>query len=774
MSAAAEHMPEPSAAAKCVYLLDWATATERSLLLEWIDARRGATERCEIVDLQVRQQPRRTPQPDPLGICMDAHPDGFFIPLRLVWAANAGSPVDRVTLRGLLRGVLRPQWLARHKPGAWRVIEGRGATLADLRRRFLGQPGSGGADDAALAGFVRKSAVLALDREERRLLGIRYKIPRLLGTEILGRPRVVQAMRDIAAETGRDLDSVRREARACLNEMAAAHTPAGIDLAAALGRYLYTRGFDADIELAPGDLERIRELMNTKPVAFGFTHKSHVDGFMLVALFHDRDLTPLHFFGGINMSFFGLGTLMKKGGAIFLRRSFQDDPVYKVVFKNYIDYLGEKRFPLLWALEGTRSRTGKVMPFRYGMINYVASAYAHENSTDLILMPIAVTYDQIPEVDDYNALQAGATKRPESASWFLQYIRRLKRPHGKIHVRFGHGVQLSDFVRLRAGGEVSKEDIQKIAFALAVDVSRVMPITVNALITFAMLTHGHQALTLDELVGELEPLRAWVKARALPATADLASWPDGILERSLQLLASNGVIRRDTSGLEPVYAVAPGAARMAAYYRNATVHFFVRGAIAEVALLAVQSTEAQATAEFRRQALQLRELLRFEFSFEEPAAFLQALEADLDSRLPGWLRAVEQGPAAIRNSLAALPIILSHGALRPFLEAYLLLAEALALQPPQQAVDRKALTARCLALGRQRLLQRRIRCEESVSSSYFENALELAARRGCLEPAANSAQARRDLLQELTAAVGKTQVLAALADSRRVQRSLHA
>ena len=349
-----------------------------------------------------------------------------------------------------------------------------------------------------------------------------------------------------------------REARSYLAEMAAAHTTFGMDLAAALGRYMYTRAFDRQIDLPASDLERVRRLMDEKPVAFGFTHKSHVDGFMLVTMFHDLDLTPLHFFGGINMNFLGLGTLMKKSGAIFIRRSFQDNAVYKAVFRCYIDYLGEKRFPLLWAMEGTRSRTGKLMPLRYGMINYVVSAYVRDNSPDLVLMPIAVTYDHVPEVGDYDALQAGARKRPESASWFVQYIRRLKKPHGKIHVRFGHGVhalRLRRHPRSRFRRRASATSRRSLSRSPSTStVSRRSPS--NSLITYVLLAHGHQALTMDELVGELAPLREWIRLSALPTTTDVARWDETIVDRSLQLLGAHGVVEIDRAGLEPVYAIA--------------------------------------------------------------------------------------------------------------------------------------------------------------------------------------------------------------------------
>lgn len=596
----------------------------------------------------------------------------------------------------------------------------------------------------------------------------RVGIPRVADADVLARPRAAAALRAEAARTGRPLASIEAQARGYLREMAARHTLPGIRRAAALGRYLYQRAYDARIDLLPADVERVRALMQQRPVAFGFTHKSHIDGFMLVALFHDFELPPLHFFGGINMSFAGLGTVMKKGGAVFIRRSFQDNPVYKIVFKNYIDYLGEKRFPLLWALEGTRSRTGKMVPFRLGLISYVVNAYVREHISDLVLMPIAVTYDQVPEVTEYDALQAGGGKRPESVSWFMGYIRRLRQRHGKIHLRFGQGVNLADFVDAsQRESDVDPAVIQKIAFALAVDVSRVMPVTVNSLITFVMLTHGHQAMTLDELRSELAPLRAWVRRYQLPATDDVERWDERILQQSLQLLASHRVVIIDTSGLEPVYSIAPGAARRAAYYRNATIHFFVRAAIGELALLAAASDTARGVDRCRQAALQLRDLLKYEFFFEDRQHFVESLEGELDGRVPDWRTALTEGPQAVRARLLSTDLVLAPGALRPFFESYWLVAEALASLPRDQAIDSPALMTRSLTLGRQRLLQRRIRCEESISSNYFENAIRMAERRGLLA-SQGAADARSAWARELRSVVELTRQLASLAESRHL------
>src|SRR5262245_6884050 len=390
-----------------VFLLDSRGATEKKILLRTIEEHRPRDASCEVIDAGLRPRLRQQ---------VDGGDARYFVPLRVSWLPRDARPPTRISLRDMVLrdngrpGALRQKLLEQRAPKPYEIVVGQGATLGELKRRLLQQTGGDRIEDGNLAGFVSKSALLALDRSERRLRGRRYKVPRMITEEVLGRPRLIAALEDIARESGRSLDDVNREARSYLAEMAATHTTFGMDLAAALGRYIYTRAFDPQIDLPASDLDRIRRLMEEKPVAFGMTHKSHVDGFMLVTMFHDLDLTPLHFFGGINMNFLGLGTLMKKSGAIFIRRSFQDNAVYKAVFRCYIDYLGEKHFPLLWAMEGTRSRTGKLMPLRYGMINYVVSAYVRDNSPDLVLMPIAVTYDQVPEVGDYDALQAGAKK----------------------------------------------------------------------------------------------------------------------------------------------------------------------------------------------------------------------------------------------------------------------------------------------------------------------------------------------------------------------------
>ena len=117
------------------------------------------------------------------------------------------------------------------------------------------------------------------------------------------------------------------------------------------------------------------------------------------------------------------------------------------MLRHYIDTLIEKRFPLEWYIEGGRSRSGKLLPPRFGMLAYVVDAFRRGRSEDVALVPVSICYDQISDVSDYAAEQQGAAKERESFFWFLRIVRRLGRRYGRIVVRFGEPLSLRDGAR---------------------------------------------------------------------------------------------------------------------------------------------------------------------------------------------------------------------------------------------------------------------------------------------------------------------------------------
>src|SRR5262249_40784102 len=287
----------------------------------------------------------------------------------------------------------------------------------------------------------------------------------------------------------------------------------------------------------------------------------------------------------------------------------------------YIDYLVEKRFSLEWYIEGGRSRSGKLLPPKYGMLAYVVDAYRRGKSDDVFLIPISIAYDQIQDVGDYVAEQRRAKKEAESFGWSLRILRGRRR-YGEIHIRFGEPLSLAGALGAPDPNAEPNPDedslaIQKLAFEACVRINEVTPISATSLVTLALLGVGDQALTLPETVRSLERIVEYVERKKLPTFGnfDLHS-PEGVATALHELVRSDVVTRFD-EGPEVLYRIADGAHLAAAYYRNAVIHFFVTGAIAELALLGVADDATDRVQAFYEEALRVRDLLKFEFFFPD-------------------------------------------------------------------------------------------------------------------------------------------------------------
>ena len=141
--------------------------------------------------------------------------------------------------------------------------------------------------------------------------------------------------------------------------------------------------------------------MERHPGILLWSHRSNLDNLVLTAAMQEKGLPPAHIFAGINMAFGPMGAILRRAGVIFIRRSTSDDPLYKYVLKEYVGYVLEKRFNLSWSIEGTRSRTGKMLPPRLGLLSYAADAYLQGRVDDIVLLPVSITFDQLHEIAEY-------------------------------------------------------------------------------------------------------------------------------------------------------------------------------------------------------------------------------------------------------------------------------------------------------------------------------------------------------------------------------------
>jgi glycerol-3-phosphate O-acyltransferase len=767
---------------RLAFLLDAASSIERHLLERWIDANRPdgvSPSSCELIAIPSSRRRGSAAVVDRrLDASLAADDDPLLAPLRIAWLPPEKHGSREVRFSDLVTlgdprdpGLVRQEWL-RRDPDRYRVVVAEPAPASVLRGRWRQ---AGGESTLSLTEFVVRQAHLALERAERRLRGSRYKVPRFVHEEILARPAFRGALAMLARERGVPEATVTEEAARVLREIAATHSPYVIDLAANLIRLLYTRGYGERLHYDRAQLRDVYSLTQRYPVVFLPSHKSNLDHLVLQYALHENGHPPNHTAGGINMNFFPVGPLIRRSGLFFIRRSFKDDPVYKLVLRQYIDYLIEKRFSLEWYIEGGRSRSGKLLPPRLGLLAYVIDSFRRGRAEDVYLIPTAIAYDQIQDVGDYVAESRGAAKQRENLGWLLKVVRGIQKRLGNIYIRFGEPLSLAgvlDRAESTGDSEAHEESlaVAKIAFEVAVRINRVTPITPTSLVTLAMLG-ADRAVTVGETVTVLRNWVDYVVRRGLPTTEDLKlNTADGV-RAVLDALATSGVVTVFSKGPEPVYAIGENQHLAAAYYRNTIVHFFVNSSIAELSLLhAAEDRVGDRVAGFWDEVLRLRDLLKFEFFFAEKERFRDEIRKEVKLNDLQWEARLADGPEATHELLRRFRPLTAHRALRPFVEAYRIVGDELERLDPGARFEERAFFARCLARGEQYRLQRLTHSAESVSSVLFATALKLAANRGLLDPGGGPVvEGRAAFAAELRQVIRRIEVVAELAARRRAR-----
>ncbi len=583
---------------------------------------------------------------------------------------------------------------------------------------------------------------------------------------ILDSARFARRVRDLAEETGLPRDEVEKQARGCLAEMVATIDPRPSDVWDAFGKWL-SRSYSVDA--ATEYLPKLRALSAQHSLVFLPNHRSYLDPLVLRRVLDSGGLPSNYILGGINLAMWPATLIAKRSGLVFIRRSTRDDPIYPAMFRLYLGCLLEQRANLEWYFEGGRTRTGKLRPPRMGVLRYLVDAYTENlaqpdlHAPEVYVVPVSIVYDQQHEVGAISAEDAGGTKTPESLRWLVSFARAQSLRRGQVHVRFGEPLRLGEVLedaRERASSIDPRTVVPRVAFEIAHRINDATPITPSALVTFALLDNEGRALTLSELLEILDPLLDYARVRKLPMTSDIDLKKPDELRRALASLQREGVVEAYTGGAETVYAVARNRQHEAAFYRNTVAHWFVYRAVAENALLAAAHSDVDDVVDDTwNSALELRDLLKFEFFFPRKREFAERIRHEIEIARPGW----EREDLTVNDVIAdldATSLYLSHRVIGPFLEAYAVVAARLALKDPGVAIDQDAFVDECLGIAHQDWLQQRLHSPESISRDLMQGAMKLADNRGLLDPDGEDVGRRRaEFAAELAGAVERVAIV---------------
>ncbi|BBZ76778.1 glycerol-3-phosphate acyltransferase [Mycolicibacterium anyangense] len=749
-----DHLTDFSTTDDALVLASVSSKAEFDLLHDWLRAQRQAHPDTKV---EVLQLPAGDPPPAVVAQLVEelaGSEDRLVVPVRVFWVPG-GLPT-RVKVVGLISGrdTYRPpemlqRSILRKDPTRARIVAGEPAKVSELRQQW--QENTVGESPRDFARFVLRRARLAIERMELRLLGPEYKSPQLITDELMASSRFMDGLEKIPGATP-------AQAEEMLNELATGWSRFSVDLIPNLGRAIFSRGFDPRIDYDAAEIESMRRSLEDHPAVLLWSHRSYLDGVIVPVAMQENKLPPAHTFAGINLSFGFMGPLMRRSGVIFLRRKL-DDPVYKYVLRQFVGYIVQKRFNLSWSIEGTRSRTGKMLPPKLGLLAYVADAYLDGRSDDILLQPVSISFDQLHETAEYAAYARGGEKTPEGAEWLYKFIKAQgERNYGKIYVRFPDAVSMRQYLG-DPGGPIGSDPaakrlaLQKMAFEVAWRILRATPINATGLVSALLLTTRGRALTLRQLHHTLQDSLDYLQRKQNPITnsALRLRTPEGV-RAAADALSNGHPVTRVDGGHEPVWRIAPEHEHEAAFYRNSIIHAFLETSIAELALAhAGRAPDGDRVAVFWEQAMRLRDLLKFDFYFADSAAFREHLAEEMAWQ-DDWEIQVSAGGDAVDSLLRAKRPLMAHAMLRPFFEAYEIVADVLCDAPAD--IGEKELSTIALGVGAQYAAQRRIRSNESVSALLFATARQVAADQNLLQAAPDLTERRRAFLHELRAILG--------------------
>jgi len=445
----------------------------------------------------------------------------------------------------------------------------------------------------SLRGLVREGlGVERTTRKAARLLRVHFRRQRaatigpdlshrrVLLDEVLASPRVRQAVLRETQIRRRSAGRVRKRARRIARQIAAHYSHAVVRLCEKIFAWLWNRLYDG-VEIH--NFESLHEIAVGTEVVYVPCHRSHIDYMLLPYVIYRRGLVPPHIAAGENLNLPLLGPFLRRGGAFFMRRSFRGDALYSAVFRSYFGAILARGFPLQFFIEGTRSRTGRLLSPKLGLLSITVESYLREQRRPVVFIPVYFGYEKLIEGQTFlNELQ-GQRKRCETLSGAIRSLRTLRERFGSVDVSFGEPLWLDaildrvqpDWRRQDLGDFFKPQWLETAVEALgrqimtAINAAAVInPVSLAALVLLSM---PKRAIVEVELRAQLALYLDLAKLAPYSSQCGVTELsPDEIVRHGEEMRW----LQRRPHPLGDVLYMDERRAVLASYYRNNIVHLF--------------------------------------------------------------------------------------------------------------------------------------------------------------------------------------------------------
>ncbi|KJK02067.1 glycerol-3-phosphate acyltransferase [Pseudomonas sp. 21] len=510
-------------------------------------------------------------------------------------------------------------------------------------------------------------------------------------------------------------------------------------------------------------IERVQEVAQGHEIVYVPCHRSHIDYLLLSYLLFRNGLTPPHIAAGINLNMPVVGSILRRGGAFFMRRSFKGNQLYTAVFNEYLHTLFSRGFSTEYFVEGGRSRTGRMLHPRTGMLAITLRSFLRDSRRPIVFVPVYIGYERVLEGRTYLGELRGAAKKKESIFDIFKVIGALKQRFGQVWVNFGEPIHLDDFLdqqqpdwrQQELGPEYRPAWLSETTNHLARDVARHLndAAAINPVNLVALALLSTTRLALDETA----------LARVIDLYLDLlrkvpyspsATLPEGDGQQLIEYVKSMNLLSEQKDALGRICYLDEQNAVLMTYYRNNVLHIF--------ALPALIASFFQNSGRISRE--QLLRYTRALYPYLQAELFIRWSLDELDSVVDQWLQAMvasellkQENDTFIRpapSSRQYVLLTLLARAIAQTLQRFYM-SISLVLNAGQKQLNAEELENLCTVMAQRLSVLHGLNAPEFFDKSLFRHFIQTLLDEGVLRKDENGKLSYHELLGELAEGAAK-------------------
>jgi glycerol-3-phosphate O-acyltransferase len=611
------------------------------------------------------------------------------------------------------------------------------AEPVNLREVLAAAPQEGRLRQLALE--VRQGLIRRIDFKRRMITGPVIKSREEFLELTLTDPGLTAFMEHAAETEKKKLDKIKKTAQDYFWEIAADFNVFFVNMMIRMVGRLSQHLFDG-IAFDEAGFEKVREAGQRGNLIFVPCHKSHLDYLILNHLIYQHHMHPPRIAAGKNLAFWPLGPIFRGSGAFFIRRRFLGGKLYAEVLYTYIKTLIKTGYNLEFFIEGGRSRTGKLVLPKLGLLSMILRTYDDQASQDLLFVPTFIGYDQVLEEKAYLKELEGREKETESMGQLVKARKFLKGRYGRAYIQFSDPISIKQYMAHLPAPEPgqpqeARDQGQDLAYHIIQAINRISVVTPFSLVCAALLTYPRKGVYRRELLQIIQVLHDYLQAQGVPRADSLENLTQAV-EDTLTLCEARKLVTpiekeeglADELGLGG-YSIDETKRPLLEYYKNNILHFFLPASLVSLAILAGHGFEFdqdQILADFAF----LSDFFKNEFLFNntDPEKEVEEILGYFSSR--GVLVNLDRQEARYTLSASGLKeLAYFANLLYNYLESYWIVFRSIKYLQKKHRSEREFLK-RIQSIGQKLHKLGEVERSEALSEATFQNALKLFGEKG--------------------------------------------